>query len=97
MNPSTYRADAPFAAGLDLAELLFNGDITVMAAGADGAWTAVPAGGSVARPFPTPEHVRAFADYTRSTAQRTDAEPEGVFLRRMTTKVAGIMAARQSG
>ncbi|WP_329492552.1 hypothetical protein OG618_37820 (plasmid) [Kitasatospora sp. NBC_01246] len=95
MNAKTYRTDAPIAAGLDLAELLWNGEIRVMAAGPDGAWTATPAHGSVARAFPTPEHVRAFADYTRHTAAQAAAEPEGEFLRRMSAKAAEITAVTQ--
>ncbi|MFE3506217.1 hypothetical protein [Kitasatospora sp. NPDC059160] len=66
MNPTTYQLSADVAAGLDLAELLNAGTITAMSAGPDGTWTVIAARDSVARPFPVPEHVAAFAAVRRS-------------------------------
>ncbi|MFE7194467.1 hypothetical protein [Kitasatospora sp. NPDC057541] len=70
MNARAYRFAAPLAAGLDLAELLLSGEITAVSYGPDG-WTATPAAGAAPRRLPTPEHVRAFGEYTRARVAAT--------------------------
>ncbi|MFJ2193127.1 hypothetical protein ACIOJE_35160 [Kitasatospora sp. NPDC087861] len=97
MNADAYRLCSPAAAGLDLADLLISGQITAMSAGPEG-WTATRTPGGTARPFTTPEHVRAYADHTRHqaavTAQAT-ADPEDRFLRRIAARAAEAAAATQ--
>ncbi|MFD8708617.1 hypothetical protein ACFV1W_39575 [Kitasatospora sp. NPDC059648] len=95
MNAKAYRLCSPAAAGLDLADLLMNGQISAMSAGPDG-WTATRTPGGPARPFGTPEHVRAYAEHTRyqdDAAAHTDTEP--TLIRRAAARASDIAADRR--
>ncbi|MFF2751107.1 hypothetical protein ACFVVA_36925 [Kitasatospora sp. NPDC058048] len=89
MNANAYRLCAPAAAGLDLVDLLMSGQITAISSGPTG-WTATRTPGGPARPFSTPEHVRAYADHTRYQAAAATAEPERIIRQRAAASVSRL-------